>query len=596
MRKPIRCTAVITLFILSLTACANEWIKSNQNIEVSSSQWVQKILAGMTLEQKIGQMIGLRYTGRFFNQDSESFAELKSWICGFHIGGFIQVRGGVYETAALTNTLQKMADIPLLIAADLERGLGNQLEGATLFPPFMSLGAAGSEEFAYAMGRITAVEARAVGIHMTYAPVVDVNNNPDNPIINVRSFGEDPQTVGRLAAAFIQGCQDHGLIATAKHFPGHGDTAIDSHSALPVIRGDMAKLQNMELFPFQAAIDAGVLAIMSAHLRLPALDPALRVPATLSAPIITELLRNRLGFEGLVVTDAMEMGGITSLYTPEDAAVKAVQAGVDMLLLPPRTESVILALVQAVNQQKIPVSRIDASVRRILRIKAGLGLHKQRTVDLRDVDKLVNAKPHRELARKVVDHSLTLIQDTPDLLPLASVGQRISVFSLSSDPGGYFMGQAFVRALGKRNTQVTAFYADVFTGEEFIQKALQRARRADVRIIAVFSRLSDGKGSVGMHERHIRLIRDLAKSTAPVVVVSFNSPYFLRQFPEVDTYLCAFRHSEPIQEAAAKALFGEIEIRGRLPVTIPGLYSLGHGIQKPALSRGPWDTASNLDR
>ncbi len=596
MRKPSRWAAVLTLLVMNFAACADERITSDQTLELSSSRWVQDTLARMTLEQKIGQMIGLRYTGRFFNQDSEAFAELKSWITGYHIGGFIQVRGSVYETAALTNTLQRMAEVPLLIAADLERGLGNQLEGATQFPPFMSLGAAGSEEYAYAVGRITAVEARAVGIHMTYAPVVDVNNNPDNPIINVRSFGEDPRAVGRLATAFIQGCQDYGLIATAKHFPGHGDTATDSHSALPVIRGDMERLQRMELYPFQAAIDAGVLAIMSAHLRLPALDPALRVPATLSEPIITELLRHKLGFRGLVVSDALEMGGITSLYSPEDAAVKAVQAGVDMLLVPPRTESVILALVRAVNQQEIPMSRIDASVQRILKIKARLGLHKQRTVSLADLDKLVNAKPHREMARKVVDHSLTLIQDTSDLLPLASVDQRISVLSLSSDPGGYFMGQAFVRAMGRRNTQVTAFYADVYTGEEFIQKALQRDRRADVRIVAVFSRLSDGKGSVGMYERHIRLIRDLAKRAVPVVVVSFNSPYFLRQFPEVDAYLCAFRPSESIQEAVAQALFGEIEIRGRLPVTIPGLYSLGHGIHKPALNRGPWDSASLSER
>ena len=596
MRKSVNWAVCVSLLMLSFAACADERMISDQALELSSSRWVQETLARMTLEQKIGQMIGLRYTGRFFNQDSEAFADLKAWITGFHIGGFIQVRGGVYETAALTNTLQRMADIPLLIAADLERGLGNQLEGATQFPPFMSLGAAGSEEYAYAVGRITAVEARAVGIHMTYAPVVDVNNNPDNPIINVRSFGEDPRAVGRLAAAFIQGCQDHGLAATAKHFPGHGDTAVDSHSELPVIRGDMQKLQRMELYPFRAAIDAGVLAIMSAHLRLPALDPSLRVPATLSAPIITELLRHKLGFKGLVVSDALEMRGITSLYSPEEAAVKAIQAGVDMLLVPPRTENVILALVRAVNRQEIPMSRIDASVQRILKIKAGLGLHKQRTVSLADVDKLINAKPHREMARKLVEHSLTLIKETSDLLPLASEGQSISVYSLSSDPGGYFMGRAFVRAMEKRNTQVKTFYADAYTGEQYIQEALQRDRRVDVRIIAVFSRLSDGKGSVGMDERHIRLIRDLAKRKAPVVVVSFNSPYFLRKFPEVGTYLCAFRPSESIQEAAAQALFGEIEIRGRLPVTIPGLYSLGHGIFKPALGRGPWDSASNFKK
>ena len=219
------------------------------------------------------------------------------------IGGLILFAGDVYETAHLTNILQEKAKIPLLIASDLERGLGNQIDGATLFPPVMSLGAADSEELAYRMGKITALEARAIGIHMTYAPVVDVNINPDNPIINVRSFGEDPEQVGRLAVPFIKGCQENGLIATAKHFPGHGDTAEDSHTVLPTVKGDRERLDRVEIYPFKIAVESGVQAIMAAHLSLPALDPTPNVPSSLSKPILTDLLRVELGFDGIIITN-----------------------------------------------------------------------------------------------------------------------------------------------------------------------------------------------------------------------------------------------------------------------------------------------------
>jgi len=537
----------------------------------------------MSLEQKIGQMIGLRYTSRFMNQDSAVLEELRRWVVGHHIGGFIQVRGGVFETAVLTNTLQRMADLPLLIASDLERGAGNQIEGATLFPPAMSIGATGSEDLAYAMGRITAIEARAVGIHMTYAPVVDVNSNPDNPIINVRSFGEDPEDVSRLAAAFIRGCQENGLIATAKHFPGHGDTDLDSHSVLPAISGDRERLDRIELVPFRASIEAGVRAIMSAHLRLPALDPTPDLPATLSFPIMTDLLRGELGFLGLSVTDALEMRGITGLYTPPQAAVKAVQAGVDMLLIPPETEEVIRGLIRAVENGELSMSRVDSAVKRILEVKARLGLHRRRTVDLRQLDTLVGARPHLEQARRAFEESITLVKNEKGILPLAA-GAKIALYALSSDPGEYYAGRTFAREVQERSGGLSVFYADAFTGEEFFQRAIRTFRAADIRVVALFSRLADSKGSVGLKQRHIRLIKDFARDPKPLVVISFNSPYFLRRFPEADTYICAYRHADQNQVAAAKALFGEIEFMGRLPISIPELFPAGHGVC-PAGSR-----------
>jgi beta-glucosidase-like glycosyl hydrolase len=574
----IKRTVALSLLLIGASACTHELIRKGLTIDASDARWVRTTLSRLTLEQKIGQMIGLRYTGRFLNRDSEALSELREWIIEHHIGGFIQVRGGVYDTAVLTNTLQQMADVPLLIAADLERGLGNQIEGATLFPPLMSIGATGSEDLAYAIGRITALEARAVGVHMTYAPVLDVNNNPDNPIINVRSFGEDPKQVARLGAAFIRGCQENGLIATAKHFPGHGDTDLDSHSVLPVIRGDRDRLDRIELFPFAAAVEAGVKAVMSAHLRLPALDSTPGVPATLSRPILSDVLRGRLGFRGLIVTDALEMGGITSLYSSPEAAVMAVQAGVDMLLLPPETEEVIQALIRAVETGRIRSSRIHAAVRRILEVKASLGLHRRRRVEPDHLDALIGTRSYRELARRAVEDSLTLVKNASQSIPLINSDLKVAVYSLSSDPGEYFAGRPFIEEVMDRCPRVFAFYADAVTGAEHISRAVQETRDADIRIVALFSKLTAWKGHVGLSDCHIQLIREFAREPAPVVVLSFNSPYFLRLFPEVDAYLCAYRHDDPIQIAAAKALFGEIALKGRLPVSIPGMFSAGHGI------------------
>jgi len=578
-------TYILGLALLLAGSCSHTVLKTDLSLDSSERRWAQSTLKKLTLEEKIGQMIGLRYTGSFFNRDSEALSDLKRWIVEYHLGGLILTQGDVYETAILTNTLQNEASIPLLIAADLERGLGNQLDGATLFPPVMSIGAAGSSDLAYDMGKITALEARAVGIHMTYSPVVDVNNNPDNPIINVRSFGEDPKAVARLATAFIRGCQDNGLIATAKHFPGHGDTDLDSHSELPVIPGDRERLDRIELYPFKKAVEAGVMAIMSAHLQVPALDPTPQLPATLSHPILTDLLRKEYGYRGLIVTDAMEMGGITALYPPEEAALKAIQAGVDMLLLPLETEDVILSLVQSVKTGDLTESRIDASVRRILQVKARLGLHKTRSVNTEELDTVVASPQSRALAQLAFEKSLTLVKNDEGVLPVPESGKKIAVLSLSSDPGGFFAGRPFVAALKKRDSEISEFYAEATTGKEYFSRALFLARKADVVIVALYSRLSAWKGSVDLNPRHVDLIQELAQGPVPVLVVSFNSPYFLKHFPEIDAYICAYRHADQAQEAVVRAIFGEIGLDGRLPVSIPGLYPVGFGLTLSPLQK-----------
>lgn len=549
--------------------------------------WVSKTLHKMTLEEKIGQMIAVRFTGAFRNADSEYLRNLDSLVVRHKIGGLILFGGEVYETAELTNAFQKLAKIPLLFASDFERGAGNQLTNATLFPPLMSLGAAGSEDLAYQMGRITAIEGRAVGIHMTYAPVVDVNINPDNPIINTRSVGEDPALVSRITGAFIRGCQESGMIATAKHFPGHGDTALDSHLLLPTITADLDRLERVELAPFRDAVSAGVRAVMTSHLFVPALDPTPDLPATLSPVILTDLLRRRLGFKGLIVTDAMEMAGITNSYTPEEAAQRAILAGVDMVLLPPEPARVAEYLASAVREGKIPAGRVDESVRRILEAKAGLGLVRNRFVRVEEIRRTIAPRPFLDQAYRTFECAVTLVKNEGNPIPLAAEGRKIAVFSLSSDQGDYFAGRAFIAEMKKRNPGILGFFADGDTGQDELEDDLAKCADVDLVVFALFSRLTSSKGSVDLEPKHAALVEKLAAAEGgpAVVAVSFGSPYFLRHFPEIEGYVCVYRNTPETQEIAARALFGEMDISGKLPVSLPGLYPLGHGIVLNKISR-----------
>ncbi len=540
--------------------------------------WVAKTLKKMTLEEKVGQLVTPRFPAAFLSADSDALEEYEALVRDQGIGGIILSAGEPYEAAILLNRLQRLAKVPLLISADLESGTGSKIGGATLFPPLMSLGAAGSESLAYAMGRITALEARAVGIHQDYAPVVDVNVNPDNPIINTRSVGEDPEYVGRMAAAFVKGAQENGMMATAKHFPGHGDTALDSHRQLPTITADRARLDRVELLPFRRVIDAGVKSIMTAHLAVPALESVPDLPATLSPAITAGLLRGEMGFKGLIVTDALDMGGVTNAFTPEDSSLRALMAGADVILMPPTPAKVIAHIADAIRSGRVPMSRVDESVRRILEAKAGLGLHKVRTVDVEALPFKLGTKENIAQAMKVFEGAATLVRNEGGILPLAGPGKRVALFSLSSDLGDYRAGQSFVSSMMQRNPECEAFFADGDTGREAMEEAEAKAAKADIVVFALFSTLRSWKGTVDLDPKHAELVRRVAAGRAPVIVISFGSPYFLRHFPDVDAYLCLYRNTPQTQEIAARALFGEMDIRGKLPVSMPGLYPAGHGL------------------
>lgn len=552
-------------------------------------EWVARTLASLSLREKVGQLVVPWLGGDYLPLDSDAHDRLREWVVDHGIGGVVISIGAPLEIAAKLNEIQRLARVPLLVAADMEHGPGQRLTagtvipyglelgGGTEFPPVMALGAAGDERLAYEMGRITALEARAVGIHMIYAPVVDVNNNPANPIINVRSYGEDPGAVARLAAAQIRGVQEHGVIATAKHFPGHGDTGTDSHIALPVIGHDRARADSIELVPFRAAIDAGVGAVMSAHIAFPALTDD-SVPATLHPGLLTGLLQDELGFRGLVTTDALDMGGIVEGYGREAAAVRALEAGADILLMPPDIGAAIDAVVAAVERGDLPEERIDRSVRKILRAKADMGLHRDRTVALERIPEVVGTRAHRAVAREAAERSITVARDRAGLLPIRPADSpRVLIVVYADDPDP-LAGRAFRRALHARFPRAETALLDAAAGPEELEALIEAADRADVVVFAPFVRVLAWKGDVAIAEPATRAVRVIA-ARRPTAVVSFGNPYIVTEFPEAGTYVLAWGQENVVQEAAARAITGEIPITGRLPIAIPPDLPVGGGLR-----------------
>ena len=552
--------------------------------------WVDSTLKQMTLEEKVGQLLFTTYHGSFTSTDSPAYAQMVHDIEQLHVGGFINVTQGsplgflksqAYPTAVLSNQLQAKSKLPLLIGADFERGTAMRLDEGTSFPTAMALAAAGNPKDAYTMGKITALEARAAGIQWIYAPDADINSNPGNPIINTRSFGEDPQRVAEFVTEFVRGVQENGGLATAKHFPGHGDTISDSHIDLPVVNADRERLDRLELVPFRAAIAAGVGSIMTGHLNVPALEPDPNTPATLSSRVLTDLLRKQLAFEGLVVTDAMDMGGITVRYAPGDAAVRAFLAGADALLMPPVPDAAYEALLAAVKSGRISQDRLDASVRRILKAKDRLGLQNNRLVEVPSLNRNFGRATWQAESQEISDRGITLLRDTVRRLPLdGTKPARALLVCLYADPEPY-PGEDLERELRKRFDSLVTLRADTkFAKAENLK--LPSPDSYDIAILALFVRVSDRKGDVDVPADQFPLIQQIYGNGKPVISVGLGSPYLIERFPQAQTWLSVFGISDVAQVSAARAIFGEIPIRGRLPVSIPGVdLKAGFGLQVP---------------
>ncbi len=570
---------------------ASQASPSSQSSAEDAGKWVESTLKAMSVEEKVGQLLFTTYHGSFTATDSAAYTQMMHDVEDLHVGGFINVTQGsplgflksqAYPSAVLSNQLQAKSKLPLLIGADFERGTAMRLDEGTSFPTAMALAAAGNPKDAYTMGKITALEARAAGIQWIYAPDADVNSNPGNPIINTRSFGENPEKVSEFVAEFIRGVQENGGLATAKHFPGHGDTTADSHIDLPVVTADRARLEKLELVPFRAAIAAGVGSIMTGHLNVPALEPDPHTPATLSSRVLTDLLRGQLGFQGLVVTDAMDMGGITVRYAPGNAAVRAFLAGADALLMPPVPDAAYEALLAAAHSGQISKERLDASVRRILEAKAHLDLQKNRLVDVAALNEKFGRVAWQAESQEISDRGITLLRDTPQRLPLdGTKPTRALLVCLYADPEPY-PGEDLERELRRRFDSVATLRADTkFAKAENLK--LPGPDSYDVAILALFVRVSDRKGDVDVPADQFPLIQQLYKAGKPVISVGLGSPYLIERFPQAETWLSAFGISDVAQISVVRALFGEIPIRGRLPVTIPGVdLKAGYGMQVPA--------------
>jgi beta-N-acetylhexosaminidase len=618
MSKRILCLAFFLLLIPGSGAKTKYQQPGPIHLDRDGQRWAQKTLRKLSVEEKVGQLFMIWVRAEFLNVNSPEYLQLRETMLKYHIGSFAMTvryeppflyRNQPYEAAVLLNRLQQDSRLPLLFAADFERGITMRINGGTVFPHAMAFGAAGKLDYAEAFGRITAQESRAIGVHWNFFPVADVNSNPSNPIINTRSFGEDPDQVGGMVAAYIRGAHENGMLTTAKHFPGHGDTATDSHLGVAQVTGDLQRLRATELAPFQKAIEAGVDSIMVAHVTVPRLDADPNHVATTSPVIVTELLKKQLGYKGIVITDALDMAGLTNLYRDNigRAAVDAFKAGNDLLLIPADLDASVKAMLGAVKTGEISQARLDESVLKILEVKASLGLQKARLVDLDKISDAVGQPANLALGQQVADDAITLVRYGGKLLPLKKTGtvQASLPYQHVEEPGDRVVlvifsedvrtpsGRTLEREMRKRIRDVTTIYVDPRIAPAMSGAVLKAVDQAQSVMAAIYIVPTAGKivksdsggikNSIAMENSSGLLLQDILDHAAQkTIVVAVGNPYLVQDFPSVQNYMCTFSDETVSEMSAVKALFGEIAIRGRLPVSIPRVAARGTGIERPA--------------
>lgn len=604
-------TVIVLFLVFAVTAsfAKDRYQKPGPiHLDRNGEKWAEKTLQKLTVEEKVGQLFMVWARAQFLNSQSDIYTQLRTAIDKYHVGSFamtVPVDGNFlfksepYEAAMMLNALQQDSKLPLLFAADFERGLTMRLNGPTMFPHAMAFGAAGKIDYAEQFGRITAQESRAIGIQWNFFPDADVNSNPVNPVINTRSFGEDPQQVGDMVAAYIKGAHEGGMLATAKHFPGHGDTATDSHLGVARVNGDMAHLKSIELPPFQKAIDSGVDSIMVAHVSVPALEPDPNRVATTSTLVVTDLLKKQMNFHGIVTTDALDMAGLTRQYANDigRAAVDAFKAGNDLLLIPADLDASFQAMVKAVQSGEIPTSRLDESVLKILKTKASLGLDKARLVDISAIAQQVGAPQNVAIGQQVADDAVTLVRENNKLLPLKAVGttkgglpymsteevhNHLVVVVFSEDVRSE-TGRALSREVRARVPDANILYVDSRIAGAMADQVLKAADEAEAVVAAVYVAPAPGstRNTTAVADASAVLLGKLSDhAAAKMAVVAMGSPYLVMDFPGFQNYLCTFSNAAVSEVSAVKALFGEIPIRGRLPVSIPNVAQRGVGIER----------------
>src|SRR5579863_9534979 len=610
---PRNLTAVFLALTLTLSAFAKDKERNARPAPTNATKgdkWAEKTLRKLTIEEKIGQVFMIWCRASFLNVEAPEYLQWREAMQKYHVGSFAMtvhvdgpflLRSEPYEAAELLNRLQRESKLPLLFAADFERGVATRLQGTTAFPHAMAFGGDGKVEDAEAFGRITGEESRAIGIHWNFFPDADVNSNPANPIINTRSFGEDPKQVGDLVTAYIKGAHEAGMLTTVKHFPGHGDTATDSHLGVAAVNVDRAHLDSIELPPFRQAIAAGVDSVMVAHVTVPALDPDPNHVATISPAVVTDLLEKQMGFKGLIITDALDMAGLTHLFANDigRAAVEAFKAGNDLLLIPSDLGASYEAMVKAVKSGEISRERLDHSLLKILKIKASLGLQASRTVDLGTLANVVGKPENIVFGQQVAEAAVTLVRDNGKVLPLKSKGtikaglpyttveetHNQAVGVIFSDDVRTDSGRVFGREFRARIPDARVIYVDPRIAAGMTEEVLKAVDEAQTVVTAVYVIPTAGKvgNSVAMADATGSLLQQvLDRAAAKTAVVAMGNPYLASDFPKIENYMCTFSNASVSELGAIKALFGEIAIRGHLPVTIPNVAQRGAGIERPS--------------
>lgn len=579
----MRARAVLTGAMTLLAACSSATTTNRPATSSSPARdrWVDSVLASMSLRDKAAQIVWPNLFGDYTPHDSPQWRRLSDYITKEKVGGFLMSVGSPMEIAAKLNAMQAMSALPLVIGADLEAGAGYRVRGgyfipnaidlgsSTIFPPQMALGATGDTALAYQMGRITALEGRALGIHIAFAPVLDVNNNPSNPVINTRSYGEDPAMVARLGGAFIRGVQANGMLATGKHFPGHGDTDVNSHLAIPVVSVSRSRLDSVELVPFREAIESDVSGIMSFHGVMPALDSS-GVPGTLSHQVMTDVLRSQLRFKGMIISDAMDMAGVLKQFGADEAVKRAIAAGIDILIQPVDVHNTIDAVVAGVKEGRYTEARLNESVRRVLQLKRDLGLQQKKIVSPDSVRLIVGDSSHLAVAREIAERSITLVKDSLGEIPLSSAGNP-RVFSMTiARRADLSAGTVFNGELRIAIPSLRAEFVPTDGAPTDYDRLERLADSADVTIVSVYAAATvDATSSTQAPQAFASFLQRLTTKGKRPILISFSDPYLLRQVPWVPSYLVAWGGFPPSQLAAARALLGKRPITGKLPISIP---------------------------
>jgi beta-N-acetylhexosaminidase len=575
--------------------CATTGTTTSSGNAATPAGWTDSVIASLTLREKAAQVVWPSVFGDYVSGDSPQWRRLTQYVQQDKVGGFTISVGSPIEVAAKLNALQAMSKVPLLFGADLEAGAGFRarggyfvpnaidLGGASLFPPEMAIGATRDTSLAYEAGHLTALEGRALGIHIAYAPVLDVNNNPDNPVINTRSYSEDPELAARMGVAFIHGLQDHGMIATGKHFPGHGDTGVNSHLALPVVTVSRSRLDTVELVPFRAAVNAGVGAIMSFHGAMPALDSS-NVPGTLSPKVLTGLLRGEMGFKGIIISDAMDMRGVLDTYGSDEAVKRAIAAGIDVLIQPLDVSKTIDAVLAGISEGRYTEARLDSSVRRVLETKRRLGLAQSKLVDLNTLRFLVGDSANNQVAKTIAEKSITLVKDSLKQIPLLNDSARVLSITLARR-ADLSAGNAFNSELRQRLSKLRTEFVSTEDAELNYPRLLAAADSADVTIVSSYVGQSWDATSASAPGAFTEFMRTLVQRGKNPIVVAFGNPYLLQQLPWVGTYVVAWGGFPVSQIAAARAILGAAAISGKLPITIPPHFVRGLGEERAILHR-----------